>query len=611
MNVVSYQLKIHDVASHQIEISLTFMPRYNVHQLSMPAWIPGSYMIRDFAKHLLAISATDATGPLLLEQQDKQRWQLQCRQQLVTVTYFVYAFDMSVRAAYIDDELAVLNPAALCLAVSDLTALPQQIVLPKPAAVEAKKWRVATSLTAVNGTLALGFGTYQAADYDALIDSPILAGIFSVQQFKINTVPHYLVVTGDNLADLTRFSNDLQQVCQQQVKVFNGLPTDLTQYWFLLWVTEQGYGGLEHRQSTLLLCNRYDLPATGSNAPDDNYQQLLALCSHEYFHTWWVKRLKPAEFSPYQLAAEQYSSQLWLYEGVTSYFDDLALVQSGLISPQRYLSSLEKVISRVNRSPSDSQQTLAESSFNAWSKFYKQDENAINAVVSYYAKGALLALCLDAALQTQGSSMQQLCQHMYQHYLSSGTNDQSLFDSLKAMGFSELANVTVSWVNHSAPLPLINAANQLGLSLSFRPAENHTDLSGPATDNNNSNLLPASLAAGVKLQQGLLTITQVINGGAAHLAGIMVGDQLLALAGWKITEQSLQPLLQRLPTGSVQPLTLYRKDRLLTLQLPIQVAEPKIANLRIIDGNKASKWLQQPLVIPLIAIADQVVPAAS
>lgn len=607
MNLVSYQLKILSIASHRVEVTLTFMPDQPVHQLSMPAWIPGSYMIRDFAKHLLTISASDISGPLMVQQLDKQSWQLTCRDNPVTVVYQVYAFDLSVRAAYLDDEIAVLNPAALCLAVSGLDASPQQLVVPPPEAAAIANWRLATALTPVDDTAVLGFGTYQAADYASLIDSPLLAGVFNIEQFQVNDVPHYLVVTGENLTDLPQFAQDLQQICQQQCDVFGTLPADLNQYWFLLWVTEQGFGGLEHKFSTLLLCNRYDLPGPNSSEPDDNYQQLLALCSHEYFHTWWVKRLMPAEFKPYQLAAEHYTRQLWLYEGFTSYFDDLALVKSGLISPERYLTTLEKTISRVTRSPSDNLQSLVASSFNAWTKFYKQDENAINAVVSYYAKGALLAFCLEGALRQQGSSLQQLCQYMYQHYLETGTDENSLFASLTALGFATLADTARDWVSQSNPLPLQQAASQLGLELRFRPATDHNDLCGPA----NQNCLPAYLAAAVKVQQGLVTITQVIEGGAAHQAGVMAGDQLLALAGWKITEQSLPQLLQRLPSATEQVLTIYRKDRLLTLQLPITVAPAKIACLQFTDSDKASTWLQQEVTLQTAAIVDQAAPVTS
>jgi len=607
--VVSYQLTIQDISSHLISLTLSFQPTSSVHQLSMPAWLPGSYMIRDFAKHIVSISAFDENGSLELAQLDKQCWQLRCRHAPVSVKYVIYAYDLSVRAAYVDDELAVLNPAALCLNVSELSQTPHQILLTKPTATGTENWRVATALSPVNGTPFLDFGLYQATDYASLIDSPILTGIFSLQQFSINEIPHYLVVTGNNLADITRLTNDLQQICQQQRQVFKTLPTDLDRYWFLLWVTEQGYGGLEHQFSTLLLCNRYDLPEKNMTDPDDNYQQLLALCSHEYFHTWWVKRLKPTEFHPYQLDAEQYSRQLWIYEGFTSYFDDLALVQSGIIQPERYLAQLEKTISRVTRSPSDMLQSLADSSFNAWTKFYKQDENAVNAVVSYYAKGALLAFCLEGALRQQGSSLQDICRHMYQHYLTSGTDEHSLFNSLTAMGFAELADKARDWACQSKPLPIKDAASQLGLTLNFRPALDHADFGGK--DNKEGRALPAYLAAGIKVQQGLVTVTQIIAGGAAAQAGVMVGDQLLALAGWKITEQTLPQLLKRVELATQQPLVVYRKDRLLTLQLPMQVAAAKIACLQFNDALKAASWLQQDVTIPPAATEGPTAPETS
>ncbi len=607
--MVSYQLTILDISSHLIAVTLSFQPTSSAHQLGMPAWLPGSYMIRDFAKHITRISACDEDGPLDLVQLDKQQWQLACRHSQVRVSYIVYAYDLSVRAAYVDDEVAILNPAALCLGVSHLSQTPHQILLAKPAVQEVEAWRVATALTPVNGTRLLEFGTYQAVDYASLIDSPILAGIFSFQQFLINDIPHYLVVTGNNLTDLTRLTHDLQQICQQQMQVFETLPIDLDQYWFLLWVTEQGYGGLEHKFSTLLLCNRYDLPATDMVEPDSNYQQLLALCSHEYFHTWWVKRLKPAEFHPYHLDTEQYSKQLWIYEGFTSYFDDLALVQSGLIQPERYLAQLEKTVSRVTRSPSDKLQSLTDSSFNAWTKFYKQDENAINAVVSYYAKGALLAFCLEGALRQHGSSLQQVCRYMYQQYLATGTDEHSLFESLTALGFPELAGVVQDWACQHKPLPVQQAAAQLGLSLTFRPATDYSDLGGSA--NTAIHALPAYLAAGIKVQQGLVTVTQVIAEGAAYQAGVMVGDQLLALAGWKITEQTLPQLLKRVKVGTKQPLVIYRKDRLLTLQLPLQIAAANIASLRFTDARLASAWLQQSIVIPPATTEDPTAPATN
>ncbi|MEO3866093.1 M61 family metallopeptidase [Rheinheimera fenheensis] len=588
MKSVKYQFELVDITAHMLRVTLQFSPKQPSTVLTLPAWIPGSYMIRDFARNITAIRAFDACGAVKLTQLDKQRWQLEGNSNVVTVEYYVYAYDLSVRAAYIDDEVAILNPACLCLAVEGQQALPHQLNLVKPAIPACKDWRVATALPHHSTTKALGFGRYQAANYDELIDRPLLLGRFSISQFSIDEVPHYVVVSGSNRTDLTRFTDDLAKICQQQKAVFGELPDDLTQYWFLLWVTEDGYGGLEHKDSTLLLCSRFDLPAPGATEIDDNYQNLLALCSHEYFHTWWVKRLKPACFHPYQLHAEQYTSQLWLYEGFTSYFDDLALVKAGLIPTERYINTLEKTISRVNRNPSDSVQSLLDSSFTAWTKFYKQDENAPNAVVSYYAKGALLALCLEAQLHANGSSLQQLVRWLWQHYLSTGTADNAVECSLTQMGFAEIASLLTQWLSQAAPLPLQQTLPALGLELVYRPMQHMDDNGGSSNNCGNNSIF---IGAQTKVVNGLLQLSQVYQGGNVHNAGLMAGDQLLAIDGIKVSANNLSKLLSRYNVGDQLKVHFYRKDRLLSANLTLNTATQQVAVLTIKDVLLCNAWL--------------------
>lgn len=586
MSAVHYQFNLLDLSARVLTIRLTFTPSQSEHLLTLPAWIPGSYLVRNFARHIITINAEDASGPLVLQQQDKQSWLLACHTSVVTVTYQVYANDLSVRAAYIDDELAVLNPACLCLAVSELTHLPQHIQLCQPTQRVTNTWRVGTALPRASDTQSYDFGNYLADNYEHLIDSPIIMGQFSLQQFIVAGIPHYLVVTGQNLFDETRLVHDLSKICHTQLNVFGSLPDDLNQYWFLLWVTEQGYGGLEHQFSTLLLCNRYDLPTTNTLTTDSAYQNLLALCSHEYFHTWWVKRLKPRCFTPYQLDKEQYSRQLWLYEGFTSYFDDLALVKSGLINQSNYLTVIEKLISRVSRNHSDAVQSLTDSSFNAWTKFYMQDENAVNSVVSYYAKGALVALLLDAALQQHGYSLATLCRMLYQRDIPTGTDDDSIYTLLETLHLPELARELNRWVNTASPLPLADYLPLLGIALQWRSPNDINDISGT------SNIVsPASLGCSTKNVAGMLTLHQLHHDGAAHHAGLMHADQLLALAGYKITEQTLPQLLTRLPLGSMQELTVFRKDRLLTLSIKMETASATVAMLTVENQQKCERWL--------------------
>ena len=589
MNSVRYQLDIIDVAAHLVSVTLNFQPTQKAHQLTLPAWIPGSYMIRDFARNIIAIEASDKSGALPLTQLDKQSWQLNCNNDCVTVIYRIYAYDLSVRAAYIDDEVAVLNPACLCLAVSGQHELPHQLNVNKPQAAAAENWRLATGLDRSADTGFLGFGLYTAKNYQQLIDGPVLLGRFDWREFTINGITHYLVVTGDNQTDLTRFAADLALICQQQVAVFGALPADLSSYWFLLWVTEDGYGGLEHLNSTLLLCSRFDLPTPNLPTINDSYQNLLALCSHEYFHTWWVKRLKPAAFQQYALANEQYTPQLWLYEGFTSYFDDIALIRAGLIEQATYIKTLEKVISRVTRNPSNSVQSLTDSSFNAWTKFYKQDENAVNAIASYYAKGSLLALCLDAALRQRGSTLQQIVSGLWQRYLTTGTPDDALLQLLTELGFSDLAAICQQWLNDAAPLPLTEYLPALGLQLTLRPMQHADDLGGE-TDNANQQFIGALS----KPQQGLLQLTHIYHNDAAHQAGLMVGDILLAVDGRRITSANFTQLLQRHGSNSKVKIDFFRKDRLLQCILTLQRSNREVAMLSVSDQSLCHGWLASP-----------------
>lgn len=589
MNSVRYQFDITDITSHMITVTLTFQPTQKCHALALAAWIPGSYMIRDFARNIVTINAADSSGTLALTQLDKHSWQLDCNKERVTVTYQIYAYDLSVRAAYIDDEVAILNPACLCLSVDTQQHNAHLLSVNKPDTPLAANWRLATGLTPAEQTEFLGFGAYQADNYQQLIDSPLLLGRFDLCKFDIDGIAHYLVVTGENLTDLARFTNDLTQICQHQASLFGGLPKDLSSYWFLLWVTEDGYGGLEHLNSTLLLCSRADLPSPTSTVINDSYQNLLALCSHEYFHTWWVKRLKPAALQEYQLANEQYTRQLWLYEGFTSYFDDIALVRAGLIEQSTYIKTLEKLISRVTRNPSDSVQSLTDSSFTAWTKFYKQDENAVNAIASYYAKGALFALCLDAALRQRQSSLGKIVSLLWQRCLPTGTADDALMRLLDEMGFTDLAASCEHWLNHAAPLPLTNYLPALGLNLTFRPMQ-HSDDFGGATDYDNL----VFIGAQTKQQHGLLQLSHVYHGDAAHQAGLMVGDTLLAIDGRKISQANVTQLLQRYNHNSTVTVTFFRKDRLLQANLILQSSNRKVGSLSIRDQALCNDWLAKP-----------------
>ena len=597
MTEVRYQLELADLAGHYIDVTLEFEPQdQEPVVLALPAWIPGSYMIRDFARNLLDIRAEDADGLLALTQLDKQRWSLKPGVLPVTVRYRVYAFDLSVRANYLNSEIAVINPAATCLQLQGMELQPQHVSILRGQAPT--HWLLATGLPRASNTAALTFGDYLANSYAQLIDSPLLAGVLDIASFDVDGVPHHLVLCGAMATDIQRIAVDLLPLCQAQRQVFGALPADLTEYWFLTWVVDNGYGGLEHRNSTLLLCNRFDLP--NPRQPQEyteEYQNFLALCSHEYFHTWWVKRARPTPYLDYQLAGEQYSTQLWLYEGFTSYYDDLSLLRTGKLSLEQYLTGLAKTISRLERAPANTRQSLADSSFNAWTRFYRQDENAANAIVSYYAKGSLLAFCLDAELHALGLTLDGLMQQCWQQYGAPecGSDDQTFFHLLASYSQSEaLATTVQTWVDTAATLPLARAAGIFGIDLTWRQPEHPLDLSG-----DKSLSLPA-IEPGFMYESSNegLKLTAIRNGTAAHQAGFSSGDLLIAVQGLKASENTLKQLLNRANVGDVLQCHLFRQQRLLQLDLTLVPAAATVALLKPLSQRTAWPGIAWPQPSP-------------
>ncbi|MCP4432599.1 MAG: M61 family metallopeptidase, partial [Gammaproteobacteria bacterium] len=379
--MLRYHITSRDPVTHYFNVSIVIESPDPAGQfLQLPNWIPGSYMIRDFSRHLIDITAFSQGNRLTIDQIDKSSWRVEPCSGELRMNYLVYAHDLSVRGAHLDHTHGYYNGTSVFLEVLGQSQQPCEILIEKPAVESSSKWRLATTLETVE-TEDDGFGLYQAKDYDDLIDHPVEMGEFIQLQFIACGVPHDIVLTGRFECDTERLSSDLQRICEHHIRFF-GEPAPVDYYQFQVLVVGDGYGGLEHRSSTSLICSRDSLPKSGDIEVTDGYREFLGLCSHEYFHTWNVKRIKPAVFQPYQLQSETYTELLWAFEGITSYYDDLALARCGLIEPKAYLELLSQTITRVFRGKGATRQSAAESSFNAWTKFYKQDENAANAIVS-------------------------------------------------------------------------------------------------------------------------------------------------------------------------------------------------------------------------------------
>jgi len=432
--MIHYQVSLQSPQAHLFQVTMS-VPDTGSAELTlyMPAWIRGSYMIRDFAKNLVTLEARSGGKSLVVKKLDKQNWSVEPCDSVLTITYTIYAWDLSVRAAHLDTTHAYFNGPSLFLALLGRENEPCECNILPPSSKQFKHWRVATAMPVYQVDNA-GFGTYRLPDYEALLDHPVEIGELDINHFKVDEIIHRFVVNGDqHRTDLARICRDLEKICSTHVQLFGDLPID--DYLFLLWVVGEGYGGLEHRNSTSLICSRDDLPASTDTEMTEGYRRLLGLCSHEYFHLWNVKRIMPAVFQANGMQQEVHTRQLWVFEGITSYYDELALIRSGVIDAKNYFELLAQTITRVMRGSGRLKQTLEESSFDAWTKFYKQDENAPNAIVSYYTKGAMFALALDLhiRLHTAGrQSLDDVMRRLWQEYGKQGVG-------LPERGFEQLA----------------------------------------------------------------------------------------------------------------------------------------------------------------------------
>ena len=593
-----YGLGISDADAHLIDVQLSVCsPDLQGQLLQLPNWIPGSYMIRDFSRNIVSIAAQSNGKSVDLAKIDKSTWQAPAGLTQLTVTYHVYAWDLSVRAAHVDRTHAFFNGTSVFLSAVGLESEKHRVRLQRPTCDAGCKFEVATTLptTDVDGA---GFGYYQAEDYDELIDHPVEIGTFKRLSFDVCGVAHEAVFTGACHFDEQRVVDDLVRICEYEIGFF-GKPAPYDRYVFQVMVVDAGYGGLEHRSSTALMITRDNLPVAGKAAVSDKYLDFLGLCSHEYFHNWNVKRIKPARFVPYQLQAESYTQLLWFFEGITSYYDDLILVRSGLIEAKRYLGMLSKTITRVQRGAGRESQSVTDSSFDAWHKFYKQDENAPNAIVSYYAKGALVALCLDSLMrQSTGNevSLDNLMHTLWQRWVDTGKGleeqePQTLVASL--IGSDSLTGFFNSALYSTDDLSLEDALAYLGVQLDWKVRLSADDVGGMRKDDDNASSNTSTLWLGATLKDapGGVRVMQVMNGSPAERAGLAANDVLIAMAGFSVSKAEIEGYLERFSDQASINIHYFRLGQLQQSELTIEPAPQDTAVLSVIDDVALDAWL--------------------
>jgi len=574
-------------------------------RFALPAWIPGSYMIREFARHVVSIRAESRGKPAALEKLDKHTWRARPAAGPLTVSCEVYAWELSVRDAHLDTTHAFFNGACVFLRVLGRESAPCELEILPPGGARYRNWRLATAMPR-KGARPYGFGTYAAADYDELIDHPVEMGEFSLASFRACGVPHDLVVTGRHRADMGRLRRDLKRMCEYHIRFWNESPTSrlsggpapMKRYVLLVTAVGEGYGGLEHRASAALLCSRDDLPREREAQVSERYRTFLGLCSHEYFHAWNVKRIRPAAFAPYDLDRESYTKLLWAFEGITSYYDDLALVRCGLIGKKDYLELLGRSITSHLRTPGRAKQSLAESSFDAWIKYYRQDENSPNAAVSYYVKGSLVALCLDLTIRekTRGKkSLDDLMRALWLRHGRAGVGVdedgiERLAEEVTGLGLRRYFD---EWLRSTSELPLRALLAAHGVDMELRSAESSSDKGGKRARSKNISGL-AMLGIRARAENGDSAVTHVLEGGAAQEAGIAVGDVIVAVEGLRPGRVGLDGALAKRRAGERLTIQAFRRDELMSFEVRLKRAEADTCVLAESPGARGrllDRWL--------------------
>jgi predicted metalloprotease with PDZ domain len=546
---ISYVLRFPAPQTHYVEVeALIPTDGQPAVELMMAVWTPGSYMVREYARNVEELSAATEAGALLaVEKTRKNRWRIAAKgASKVRLRYRLYAHEMSVRTNFVDSSFAILNGAATFLTLANGGARPHdvQVVLP-PA------WKELVCPLPQDGA------TFHAADFDTLVDSPIYAGNAAVHRFEVAGKPHRLVNEGEDAQWGPRAAVDVERIVREEAAFWGGLPYD--QYVFFNLITE-GSGGLEHRASTVLMVSRWR-PHTR-----EGYVGWLGLAAHEMFHAWNVKRLRPEALGPFDYENEVYTRDLWVPEGITSYYEDLLVHRAGLSTRKEYLKRLSKEIEGVQTAPGRQVQSVADASFDAWIKYYRQDENFPNTGVSYYSKGGIIAFLLDAKIRraTQGkASLDDVLRRAYPRFSGPhGFRSDDFRAVAEEVAGTDLGPWFHSVLKTTEELDYREALDWYGLRFTESKKKEEDDEDRPGW-----------LGAETDFQGGKLVVTQVKRGTPAFEAGLNAGDEILAIGDYRVpgTADGWKERLKSYPPGTQDELLVARRDKL--LRLPVTFGE--------------------------------------
>lgn len=579
---IYYQVAMPQPESHLFAVTLHLQAwDAELLDLKFPVWTPGSYLVREYAKHLQDFSAQSESGePLSWQKQNKHHWQVKTQGiQVLSVTYRIYANELTVRTNHLDRTHGYFNPAATLFYLPGYEQTPLLISVSPPH----EQWQVTTPLPPVAGEP----NTFMAADFDTLVDSPFEIGDHARYDFEVLGKPHQWAIWGQGNADPAQIIQDTEKIIRTEAELFGGLPYD--RYLFLLHLSSQGYGGLEHKQACSL-----NYPRFGFRDPE-KYKRFLNLVAHEFFHLWNIKRIRPKALETFDYEKENYTPSLWFSEGTTSFYDQVIPLRAGLYDVKHYLKLVSEAITRLQTTPGRQVQALSESSFDAWIKLYRPDANSGNAQISYYLKGEVVSFLLDLLIRNQHQnqrSLDDVMRQMWQQFGRSetGFTPEQLQAVIETVAEVDLGAFFHQYIKGTAELPFNEYLAPFGLHLV--PTAKATDV--------------PYLGFTTKVEKGSTLVKFVAAHTPAQQAGLDAGDQLLALDGFRVSAEQLPERLKDYHPGDTIQLTVFHQDELQTHSLKLVNPPPDCYSLEPVEtpSTKQQEQFSNWLGVPLESLKD-------
>lgn len=571
---LSYRLAMPEPQTHYYEVEIglkDFKEKYV--DLKMPVWAPGSYLVREFAKNVEGFSATAGSGNLRTEKISKNTWRVYTNKSKdIKVKYKVYAFELTVRTSFLDEMHGYLNGTSVFMYPDKFKQLPSTITIQPD-----KSFAVISTALPMVGT---DPWVRRSANYDELADSPMEIGNHKVLKFEAAGVPHEIAMFGESNFDDAKIVADMKKITEEATSVFGEHPVK-GKYVFIIHNILNGGGGLEHLNSTTLQVGRWGY------APESSYNNFLGLVAHEYFHLWNVKRLRPKALGPFNYDGENYTSMLWVSEGFTSYYDDLIVRRAGFTTPERYLDVLTGSINNVENTPGNKVQSVSESSFDAWIKFYRPNENSKNAEISYYTKGGVLGALLDLEImhRTNGEkSLEDAMRYMYRKFYKD--KNEGFTDAEFKEGLEKTAGLKLDdfYRDHIYGTVSPEYSKYFGYA-------------GLKVNNLNASNAEGVLGANTLVQGGKVMVTAVTRGGSAWKGGLNVNDEIISLNGYRVTDDLNKSMAGR-QEGEQLKLIVNRDGQLMAVDLTlgknqsVRYKFEKVADPTPLQQKIFKKWLR-------------------